>query len=208
MKKRDSSTKFELFRCDHIVADRHEAGSRQKVASETGEVIFVGIGSSLSLEDTPALHLVSNLARMHKNVCAVNLEHSFWLLPDIVRTHKSIYIVDSFVSEGPIGNILILPLNDDIFDRKKLEEENGFQFGSTHSISWFDELKLARLEATLKGPVTFIGIESNIAFELERTRNLHFDHALEAVEAVLSSDLVELTPKSVLPMATGSSLSG
>lgn len=203
MKMRDSSTRFELFRCEHIalVADRNNKdGASQKEALKEGELIFVGVGSSLSLEDTPALHLVGNLARLHRGVCAVNLEHSFWLLSDILRTHKSIYIVDSFVSDGPIGSILILPLDDEVFEGKKLEEESGFQFRSTHSISWFDELKMARRDGILKGSVTFIGIESSIAFEPEPTRILHFNHALEAVEAVLSSDLKELKPKSVLPV--------
>ena len=85
------------------MADRNKDGASRKDAFKEGELIFVGVGSSLSLEDTPALHLVGDLARLHKDVCAVNLEHSFWLLPDILRTHKSIYIVDSFVSDGPIG---------------------------------------------------------------------------------------------------------
>jgi len=182
------------------MADRNKDGASRKDAFKEGELIFVGVGSSLSLEDTPALHLVGDLARLHKDVCAVNLEHSFWLLPDILRTHKSIYIVDSFVSDGPIGSILILPLDDEIFERKQLEEESGFQFRSTHSISWFDELKMARLDGIFKGSVTFVGIESSIAFEPEPTRMLHFNHALEAVEAVLSSDLSELTPRSVLPL--------
>lgn len=183
----------------HSKIIHNKKAHKHKENSGAGEAIFVGIGCSLSIEDTPALHLVKELARRRKDVCAVNLEHSFALLPDIVESHKSIYIVDSIVCDGPTGSILILPLNDEIFEQKKLEEDNGLQFSSTHAISWFDELKLARLQGNLKQHITFIGVESKIAFDCQSVRQRLFEHAIEVVEAVLASDFVELTPKSVLP---------
>lgn len=201
MKKHKTATNFELFRCRHV-------GALDEVCAKEplGQIIFVGIGSALSIEDTPALHLVRELSRVDRKVCAVNLEHNFSLLPELVRTHRSIYIVDSFSSDGPTGNILILPLDGEILDRKRLDEEDGFHFSSTHAISWFDELKLARLRGPVKENITFIGIESNIAFEPERAQKQHFDHALKVVQSILASERDELAPISVLPCGNSSNL--
>jgi hydrogenase maturation protease len=202
MTRLESSNAFELFRCDHL---DHAAGGLTSNRCEStphaaGDSVLVGIGNSLVLEDTAALRLVKELARiLPDDFCVINLEHSFSLLPEILESHRFVFIVDSMVCDGPPGTILILPLTDEVLAQKNVDQDINFRFSSTHSISWFDEIKLARLQERFQGEIIFIGIESSIAFERGDRLAALFSHAVDAAKDVLLSRERLMKSLSILP---------
>jgi|AGTN01.1.fsa_nt_gi hypothetical protein len=206
MKWQESSNAFELFRCDHIkhIPEAEESKLCESVAQRVlGDSVLVGIGNALVLEDTPALRLVKELAKVLPDCfCTINLEHNFALLPEILKSHRSVYIVDSLLCDGPAGTIMFMPLTDEVLVNKNVDREIDFQFGSTHSISWFDEIKLARLQGLLHDSVTFVGIESSIIFEQDDRCCELFHQAVDLVEKVLLSQQDSLRPFSILPSKT------
>ena len=175
-----------LPNCTHLEALKAGNQVDGLALPQRGELALVAIGNPIVENDASALEILKLFRRniQSDQVCCISLEMSFGWLSHILKSHKSVIILDPIiVDERHTDDFVIVKLEADVISH------SGFPIKLSHGLSWLDEVKLVMVEKALPERLLFFGITNPTSSVYNRSQA--FEKHLSALAKLVDQSLLE-----------------